>query len=187
MATVFALNWWTLALRGALALIIGLIAFVVPTATLFAVTVLFGAYALIAGLASLTAAFRSSSHGERWWELLFAGIAGVAAAVVTLVWPAVTLVFLIYVIGGWALVTGIFEIMAAMRLRRHIEGEWMLVLAGITSVFFGLLLFIFPGVGALILTWWIGAYAILSGILMLALAFRIRRLTSSGSLRPRHA
>jgi uncharacterized membrane protein HdeD (DUF308 family) len=77
--------------------------------------------------------------------------------------------------------------MAAMRLRRHIEGEWMLVLAGITSVFFGLILFLFPGVGALILTWWIGAYAIVSGVLSLALAFRIRRLTHSGSLRARHA
>jgi uncharacterized membrane protein HdeD (DUF308 family) len=185
MTRVLALNWWAMALRGIVAVIFGLIAFFMPVATLYALTILFGAYALIDGIVSLAAAIHSARHGEHWWALLFEGIAGLAAAVVTLLWPLLTLVVLIYIVASWALITGILEIVAAIRLRRFIRGEWLLVLTGIASIVFGFLLFAAPGPGALVIAWWIGAYVFVFGLLMLGLAFRLRRL--SGGLTPQHA
>jgi uncharacterized membrane protein HdeD (DUF308 family) len=186
MARVLAFNWWTLALRGTVAIIFGLIAFFLPSVTLLALTILFGAYALIDGVVSLVAAVRSARQGEHWWELVFEGIIGLGAAAVTVIWPAVTLVVLIYIIAAWAVITGVFEILAAVRLRRHITGEWLLILAGVTSIIFGVLLFGAPAAGALVLAWWIGAYALVFGVLMLGLALRLWRW-SSASLHARHA
>jgi uncharacterized membrane protein HdeD (DUF308 family) len=185
MARILALNWWALALRGVIAIVIGLVAFFMPAVTLYSLTILFGAYAFIDGIVSLTAAVRSARHGEHWWALLFEGIVGLGAAAVTLIWPEITLVFLIYIVAVWAVITGIFEIAAAVRLRRHFAGEWLLVLTGIASVLFGVLLFAAPGAGAVVLAWWLGAYIFIFGVLMLALAFRLRRW--SGSLTPQHA
>jgi uncharacterized membrane protein HdeD (DUF308 family) len=185
MAQILALNWWALALRGAVAIIFGLIAFLMPGVTLYALTILFGAYALIDGIVSLLAAFRSARQGEHWWTLLFEGVMGLGAAAVTAAWPGVTLVVLVFIIAAWAVVTGVFEIIAAMRLRRFISGEWLLVLAGIASILFGVLLFAAPATGAIVLAWWLGAYIFVFGILTLGLAFRLRRW--SGSLRPETA
>jgi len=175
MTKIIALNWWALALRGAVAIIFGLLAFFMPVVTLYSLTILFGAYALIDGVVSLVAAVRSARHGEHWWELLFEGIIGLGTAVVTVIWPAVTLVVLIYIIGAWALITGVLEIAAAFRLRRHIAGEWMLGLVGVASVLFGVLLFAAPGPAAVVLAWWIGAYVFFFGVMMVVLAFRLRR------------
>jgi len=185
MARVLALNWWALALRGIVAVIFGLIAFFIPVATLYALTILFGAYALIDGIVSLVAAVRSARHGEHWWPLLLEGIAGVGAAIITMLWPLLTLVVLIYIIAAWAMITGILEIAAAIRLRRFIRGEWLLVLTGVASIVFGFLLFTAPGPGAIVIAWWIGAYVFVFGLLMLGLAFRLRRW--SGGLSPQHA
>jgi uncharacterized membrane protein HdeD (DUF308 family) len=146
-------------------------------------TILFGAYALIDGIASLVAAVRSARRGEHWWALLFEGIIGIGAAALTALWPLITLVVLIYVIAAWAVITGILEIAAAMRLRRYITGEWLLVLAGIASIAFGILLFAAPGPGAVVIAWWTGAYIFLFGVLMLGLAFRLRTWQS---LQPQH-
>ncbi len=184
MTTVLALNWWGMALRGIVAVIFGLIAFFIPVATLYALTILFGAYALIDGIVSLGAAIHSARRGEHWWALLFEGVAGLGAAVVTLLWPLLTLVVLIYIIAAWALITGILEIASAIRLRRVITGEWLLVLTGIASIVFGFLLFAAPGPGAIVIAWWIGAYVFIFGLLMLALAFRLRRF--HGGLTPQH-
>jgi uncharacterized membrane protein HdeD (DUF308 family) len=185
MAKILALNWWTLAVRGIVAVVLGLVALFVPLVTLVALTALFGAYSLIDGVVSLIAAVRAARHGEHWWELGLEGIAGLAAAAVTLAWPAVTLVFLIYLIAIWAVITGVMEILAAVRLRRHIQGEWLLILAGVASVAFGVLLLAAPGPGALVLAWWMGAYITVFGVLMLGLAFRLRRW-STGTLHPQH-
>jgi uncharacterized membrane protein HdeD (DUF308 family) len=171
-----------MALRGIVAIIFGLVAFFIPVATLYALTILFGAYALIDGIVSLIAAVRSARHGEHWWALLLEGVAGLGAAAITMVWPLLTLVVLIYIIAAWALITGILEIMAAIRLRRVITGEWLLVLTGVASIVFGLLLFAAPGPGAVVIAWWIGAYVFIFGLLMLGLAFRLRRW--SGALGP---
>jgi uncharacterized membrane protein HdeD (DUF308 family) len=185
MARVLALNWWAMALRGIVAVIFGLIAFFIPVATLYALTILFGAYALIDGIVSLVAAVQSARHGEHWWALLFEGIVGLGAAAVTLLWPLLTLVVLIYIVAFWATITGILEIVAAIRLRRFIRGEWLLVLTGVASIVFGFLLFAAPGPGAIVIAWWIGAYVFVFGLLMIALAFRLRRW--HGGLSPQHA
>jgi uncharacterized membrane protein HdeD (DUF308 family) len=186
MTTVLAFNWWMLALRGAIAIIFGLVAFFMPLVTLFALTMLFGFYALIDGIVSLAAAFRAARHGEHWWALVFEGILGLGAAAITIVWPGITLALLVYTVAAWAVFTGVLEISAAVRLRRHIAGEWLLALAGVVSILFGVLLFGAPGPGAVVLAWWIGAYIFVFGLLMLGLAFRLRR-SSAGSLNPQHA
>jgi uncharacterized membrane protein HdeD (DUF308 family) len=165
-----------MALRGIVAIIFGLVAFFIPLATLYALTILFGAYALIDGVVNLVAAVRSARHGEHWWALLLEGLAGLGAAAVTMVWPLLTLVVLIYIIAAWALITGILEIIAAIRLRRVITGEWLLVLTGVASIVFGLLLFAAPGPGAVVIAWWIGIYVFIFGLLMLG-------PTTSSSLR----
>jgi len=185
MARILALNWWAMALRGIAGIVFGLLAFFIPVITLYALTVLFGAYALVDGIASLTAAFRSSQHGEHWWAMLFEGIAGLGAAALTVLRPGITLVFLIFLIAAWAIVTGAFEVASAVRLRQYISGEWMFVLAGIASIVFGVLLFAAPGTGALVLAWWLGAYILVFGILTLGVALKLRRW--SGGLRPQHA
>jgi uncharacterized membrane protein HdeD (DUF308 family) len=158
------------------------VAFFIPLATLYGLTILFGAYALIDGVVNLVAAVRSARHGEHWWALLLEGLAGLGAAAVTMVWPLLTLVVLIYIIAAGALITGILEIIAAIRLRRVITGEWLLVLTGVASIVFGLLLFAAPGPGAVVIAWWIGIYVFIFGLLMLGLAFRLRRW--SGTLGP---
>src|SRR6516225_1734249 len=112
MAQNLALNWWTLALRGSFAVLVGLIAFFLPGVTLYALAILFGAYALLDGIVSLMAAMRTGVHGEHWWALVLEGLAGVGAAIVTMLWPTITLLALIYIIAAWAIVTGIFEIAA---------------------------------------------------------------------------
>jgi uncharacterized membrane protein HdeD (DUF308 family) len=185
MPRTFALDWRAIALRGAVAIIFGIIAFFMPIVTLFAVTLLFGAYALIDGLVNLMAAMRSRSYGQHWLEFLLEGIIGLAVAVITVAWPAITLAMLIYVIAAWAIVTGVLEIVAAIRLRRQIKREWLLVLAGSASLVFGVLLFAAPGPGALVLAWWIGGYIFAFGVLMLGLALRLRRLFKT-DLKPGH-
>ncbi|HWE50514.1 MAG TPA: HdeD family acid-resistance protein [Bryobacteraceae bacterium] len=180
-----SINWWALFVRGTVAVIFGLIAFFLPVVTILSLTILFGAYALIDGIVSLIAAVRSARHGEHWWALLFEGIAGLAAAAITFVWPLITLVVLVYIIAAWALITGVLEIAAAFRLRHHVAGEWLLGLAGIFSIIFGVILFAAPGPGAVVLAWWIGAYIFFWGILLLILAVRLRH--NPGSLHLRHA
>jgi uncharacterized membrane protein HdeD (DUF308 family) len=185
MTTFVSLNWWALALRGIVAIIFGLIAFFVPGVTLYALALIFGAYALIDGIVSLIAAVRSARHGEHWWALLFEGIVGLGAGAAVLIWPLLSLVVLVYLIAAWAVITGIFEIAAAVRLRHHVAGEWLLAVVGILSVAFGVLLFAAPGPGAVVLAWWLGAYVFVFGILLLGLAFRLRR--HPGDLSPQHA
>jgi len=186
MPAVLTLDWWALALRGFVAILFGLFAFFIPLATLFALTLLFGAFALLDGILSLVAAVRSNRHGENWWALLIEGVAGICAAAAAFIWPVVTLVVLIYIVAAWAIITGIFEIIAVIRLRRYIANEWLLTLAGIASIVFGVLLLGAPGAGAIVLALYIGAYAFIFGVLLLTLAFRLRRL-SSGSMHLRHA
>ncbi|HXJ43810.1 MAG TPA: HdeD family acid-resistance protein [Bryobacteraceae bacterium] len=185
MPIIFVPDWRTLVFRGILSVMIGLIAFVMPVATLFALTLLFAAYALIDGLVALVTAFGAGRRGEHWWALLLTGIAGVATSVLAVVWPGVTLLFLVYLIAAWAILSGVLEISVAVKLRRHIHGEWLLIFAGIVTILFGVLLFAAPGPGAVVLTWWIGAYMLTSGILKVVLALRLRH--RSAPLNPQHA
>lgn len=174
MSHVIVRNWWSLAIRGLIAILFGALTIIWPGITVDVLVLFFGAYALIDGILSLIGAVRASSAHERWGALVLEGVAGLFAGVITLLWPAMTLLALVVVIGAWAIVTGILELAAAWRLRKHISGEWLLALAGAASTAFGILLLIAPLAGALVLALWIGIYALIFGVMMVALGFRLR-------------
>jgi uncharacterized membrane protein HdeD (DUF308 family) len=180
MFNLMTQNWWAMALRGVVALLFGIAAFMLPGVMLWALVALFGAYALVDGIFALISAFRRDVRrevrGERWWALLFEGVIGIAIGVLTFIWPKLTAMGLVYMIAFWAILTGALEVITAVRLRHAIRGEWLMALIGILSMGFGLLLAIFPLAGALSLMWLIGAYAIAIGVLMIALGFKLRSL-----------
>jgi uncharacterized membrane protein HdeD (DUF308 family) len=167
-------NWWALVLRGLAGIAFGILTFAWPGITLLALVLLFGAYALVDGVISLTGAIRAVTSHERWGVLVMEGITGILAAILTVVWPGITMVGLVFLVAAWALVTGALETMAAIRLRRQVRGEWLLLLTGIASMMFGFLLMIAPIAGALVIAIWIGAYALVFGALLVALGFRLR-------------
>jgi uncharacterized membrane protein HdeD (DUF308 family) len=175
-----ARNWWVLVLRGVLAILFGILAFVWPGLTVFALVVLFGAFALVDGVFALVAAFRAHGRGRRWGAFALEGVAGVALGILTFFWPDVTAIALLYLIAAWSVVTGIFEIAAAIRLRKVIRGEFFLGLAGVLSILFGILVVVFPGAGAVAVVWAIAVYAILFGILLIAVGIRLRRFRPQG-------
>ena len=174
MRTELANNWWSLVIRGLVAIILGLLTFAWPGITLTALVLVFGAYALIDGIVNLAGVWRVSRAHERWWPLLIEGVAGVIAGLITFAWPAITALSLVFIIAAWAMVTGVLEIVAAVRLRKYISGEWLLGLAGVASVIFGILLAAAPLAGALVIALWFGIYAIIFGILEVILGFRLR-------------
>lgn len=170
-------DWRMVALRGVAALGFGILTLVWPGLTLWALVVLFGAYALVDGAVVLGAAIanRVPIGRSRGW-LVFDGIVGVAAGIVTFAWPDVTALALLFVIAAWAIITGVVEISTAIELRQVIHNEWLLGLAGVASVVFGILLVITPGAGALVITWLIGWYALFFGVMLLSLAWRLRSI-----------
>jgi uncharacterized membrane protein HdeD (DUF308 family) len=174
MSFVLARNWWSLVIRGIIGILAGIIAFTWPGVTFRALLLLFAAYVLIDGVVDIIGAVRAADAGERWGALLFEGIVGILAAVVTIFWPAITAFALVFVIAAWAIITGIAEIAAAVRLRQHVSGEWLLGLAGVISVLFGVFMLARPLAGALVLALWFGAYAFIFGVVMIALGFRLR-------------
>jgi uncharacterized membrane protein HdeD (DUF308 family) len=165
-------HWWVFGLRGIAAIIFGILAFIWPGVTLTLLILLWGAYALIDGVLGLVGSFRTGQ--EHRWALLLEGIVGIAAGVATFVWPGLTALVLVYIIAAWALVTGVLEIVGAIRLRKVIDNEWWMAISGALSILFGIILFVAPGAGALALVWLIAAYAIVFGVILLALAFRLR-------------
>jgi uncharacterized membrane protein HdeD (DUF308 family)/sporulation protein YlmC with PRC-barrel domain len=168
-------NWWALALRGVAAILFGILAFAWPGITLFVLVLFFGAYMLVDGIFAIVAAVRAAGREARWWLLLIEGVLGVLAGLVAAFWPGLTALALLYFIAAWAIVTGILEIAAAVRLRREIAGEWALGLSGLLSLLFGVLLVVIPApAGILSLLWLIGVYAIAFGVVLLVLAFRVR-------------
>lgn len=172
---VLSENWWLLLLRGVCALIFGLLALIWPAISLLALVILFGVYALLDGFLALVAAVLGRHKSTPLWWLILAGLISVAAGIVTFVYPQVTALVLVIFIGAWALVRGLFEIVGAVRLRKEIDNEWLLIAAGLLSVIFGIAILVNPGAGAVALVWLIGIYAILFGLPMIWLAFRLRR------------
>jgi len=174
LGRLLADTWWLVALRGVAAVIFGILAFVWPKITLLTLIWLFGVYALINGVLALVQAFTGPKEGRRTGALVFDGIISIAAGVIALVVPGFTALALLLLIAAWAIVGGIFEIVTAVRLRKVIRHEWMMIAAGVISVIFGVLLILQPAVGALAMIWWIGGFAIVFGILLVALSFRLR-------------
>jgi uncharacterized membrane protein HdeD (DUF308 family) len=179
-------HWWALAIRGAIAIIFGLAALLRPDIALEALILLFGAYALVDGVFAIVGVFGGTRGGTPRWLLLIEGIAGILAGIIAFVLPGLTAVVLLYLIAAWAVVTGIFEIASAIRLRREIRGEWALIVGGALSILFGVILAVIgPVAGLLSLIWLIGVYAVAFGILMLITAFQVRgRDAGSGTDRP---
>jgi uncharacterized membrane protein HdeD (DUF308 family) len=166
--------WWLILLRGIAAIGFGVLAFIWPGITLVTLILFWGAFTLIDGVLALAHAIMGGNMGSRWWLALI-GVAGIAAGVLTFMWPGVTALILLWFIAAWAIVLGVFQIMGAIRLRREIDNEWTLILGGGLSVLFGLVLLVAPGAGALALIWVIGAFAIALGILLVMAALRLKK------------
>ncbi len=174
MVTHYSRNWWILALRGLIAIAFGLLVLFQPGISLQALLLLFSAYLLVDGISNMIHALRNHDRYTRWWVPLLEGLVSIIAGILTFVFPAMTALVLLYIIAAWAIVTGILEIAAAIRLRQELQHEWLLGLAGLLSLIFGVLLIISPGTGFLTVLWLIGAYAIAFGLVLLILGIRMR-------------
>jgi uncharacterized membrane protein HdeD (DUF308 family) len=178
-------DWWLFTLEGVLAIAFGISAWVWPDLTVDTLVILFGAFAIAIGVMNLAAASAARRLGESPWGFVFRGLLDVGAGIVVFVWPDISERALLYVIAAWAIAIGIFEVAAAIELRKLIDNEWFLALAGVASIAFGVLVALFPGDGAVALVWTIGVYAIVFGIFLLGLGRRLRgwgrNLTSSAT------
>jgi uncharacterized membrane protein HdeD (DUF308 family) len=170
---ILARNWWAVALRGVLAIVFGLIALVFPGPTMPSLVLVFAAYLLVDGALAIVAAVRAARQHERWGMLTFEGIVNILTAVVAVLWPGLTVIAFVLLVAAWAIVTGVLMLGAAFRLNID-HGRWWLVLGGTASLAYGVLLIIAPLIGALVLTWWIGAYALVLGVALLVLAFKLK-------------
>ena len=177
-------SWWMLALRGVIAIVFGIVAVSWPALTLYALIILFAAYALLGGAVWIAGALGNRRADRYWWIPFLFGVISVAAGIVTLVYPTLTALALVLLMGANAVVTGVVDIALAIRLRKHIHNEVLLALVGVVSLIFGFMVLMFPAGGALALVWLVSAYAILAGALFLAVALRVRtwsRLNSGRS------
>ena len=173
MGALLAQNWWAVALRGVFAILFGLIALFVPTATILSLVLFFSAYMLVDGLFAIVAAVRAPNRHERWGLLVLEGVADIATGVLAFLWPGLTAVAFVLILAVRSIANGILMVVAAFKLDRAYGRGW-LVLSGILSVLFGIALVVAPIVGAVVLTWWLGAYAVAFGAVLLVLAFKLR-------------
>lgn len=183
MLQTLARNWWAIVLRGIFAVLFGLGTFLWPGITLAVLVLLYGGYLFIDGILAILWTLARGRQGAFPWGVLLAGLASLAAGVLTLLWPGVTALVLLYLIAAWAIIRGIFEILAAFHLRRELRNEWLLALNGALAVLFGIVLIVAPGAGALAVLWLIGSFAIVVGIVMIALGFRLKGLKDPGARR----
>ena len=174
MLTFLSKNWWILVVRGVAAIAFGILTFMQPAMSLAVLVLFWGAYALVDGLFGVIAAFKGPhADGFPWW-MLITGLAGIAAGVFTFMSPAITAMALLYLIAAFAIVRGVFEIAAAIRLRKQIDNEWLLILAGAISIVFGVVLIGFPGAGALAIVLWIAVFAVIVGVIEITLGFKLK-------------
>ena len=167
-------SWWSLVLRGLFGLVLGILALFLPGVTLYALVVLFGVYAIADGVIAFVAGVRLAGLHARWWPFLVEGLLGIGAGVIAFLWPQITAVALVLLIGAWAIATGILELIAAWRLRKHVKHDWLLALAGIVSIAFGVIAAINPGAGALAMVTVLGIYGLVFGSLLMGLGLSIR-------------
>jgi uncharacterized membrane protein HdeD (DUF308 family) len=173
MSAVLARNWWAVALRGVAGIIFGLIALFMPGVTMLSLVIVFSAYALVDGIFAIISAVRAARRHERWGLLVLQGIVSIAAGILAFLWPAITVLAFVLLVAAWSIVSGALLFASSFRLRNDHGSIW-LTIGGLASIIFGLLLFAAPLVGAVVLTWWIGAYALVFGVLLLILGFRLR-------------
>lgn len=183
MSALLAQNWWTVALRGVAAIIFGLIALVLPGVTIASLVILFAAYMLVDGVFAIIGAVRAAARHERWGLLVLEGIADIAAGAVAILWPGITVLTFVFLSAAWAIVSGGLMLGAAFRLAKD-HGRWWLALGGIVSIIWGILLIVAPIAGAVVMTWWLGAYAFVFGIMLLVLGFRLRGRKDDSRLTP---
>jgi len=175
LGAALARNWWLIALRGGLGVIFGLIALFMPIATILALVLLFSAYMIVDGAFAIYAAIRAARQRESWGFLAFQGIASVAAGVIAFVWPGITVLAFVLLIAAWSIVSGCLMLAAASQTE---NGRWWLALAGAAALLYGILMIVAPLAGAVVLTWWLGAFALVFGIALIVLAFRLDRLVA---------
>src|SRR6202158_496242 len=169
MGSAIVVNWWALAIRGVVGILLGIAAVAWPGITLLVLIAVFAVYLLIDGVLALIAGARARS-----WLLAVEGAAGIVAAILAVLWPGITALILVYLIAAWAIVTGALELGAAYLLRRVVKGEWLLVVGGVISIAFGILLAINPAAGLVTIVWLFGAYMLIFGAITLALGLRLR-------------
>jgi len=175
LSSVLSRHWWLLLLRGLVAIAFGILTWVQPGISLAALVLLFGAYSMADGILASWTAIAGGKDNDYRWVLLLEGLLGIGVGVLTFVAPGITALALLFYIAIWAIATGVLEIAAAIRLRKEIKNEWLLILAGLASVLFGFVLAMHPGAGALAVVWLIASYAVVFGVLLVVLAFKTRR------------
>ena len=175
MSVMLRRSWWVLLLRGVAAIVFGVLTWMQPAASAAALVLIFGAYVFLDGVLGVFSAIKSRNESRHWWMVLLWGLTGVVFGVLTVINPAITALVLTIYIGVWALITGVVEIVAALRLRKEIEGEWLLVLGGLISVLFGSFVLAQPGAGMMAMLWVIATYAVIFGVLMVLLAFKVKK------------
>jgi uncharacterized membrane protein HdeD (DUF308 family) len=173
MSALLAQNWWLVALRGVVGILFGIVALVFPGSTMLSLVILFSAYMLVDGALAIASAVRAARRHERWGWLTLEGIANIITGILAFLWPGLTILAFVLLIAAWAIVSGALMLAAAFRLKVD-HGRWWLVLGGVVSLVYGVLLVVAPLIGALVLTWWLGAYALVFGVVLLVLAFRLR-------------
>ena len=176
MLDILSRYWWAYVVRGIFAILFGILAYAWPGITLATLIIFFGAYVLIDGILLLINTIGNWGERDDRWLLLLEGLLGVGIGVITLVVPGITAVLLIFYIAAWSLATGVLEIAAAIRLRKEIENEWWLILSGVVSILFAILLMVFPNAGALGLIWLIATYAIIFGVILIIAGVKLRGL-----------
>ena len=170
---VLAQNWWVIAIRGVLGILFGVIAFAFTGVTILSLVLVFAAYTLVDGVFAIMAAVRAARRHDRWGWLTFEGIVDIVVGLIAVAVPGLTVLAFVLLIAAWAVATGVLEIAAAFRLNIE-HGRVWLALSGVASIIFGVLIFVAPVAGAVVLTWWLGAYALVFGVALLVLAFRLR-------------
>jgi uncharacterized membrane protein HdeD (DUF308 family) len=178
LSALLARNWWAIAIRGVLGIVVGVIGFVMPATTMLALVLLFAAYMLVDGVFAIVAAVRAARQRDRWGLLVLEGVAGIIAGVIVVLWPGITVLAFVLLVAAWALVSGTLMVVAAFHLNFN-HGRWWLVLGGAASIVYGVLLLVAPLIGALVLAWWFGVYTFVFGVALLILAFRLKARTQA--------
>jgi len=170
---LLAQNWWMLALRGLFSIVFALVILLQPGVALLSFVIFFAAYMLIDGVLGILSGVRAAAHHRRWGLLVLEGIFDILVGIIAFAWPGLTVVFFVTLLAVWSLMTGALMVFAAFKLQPAFGRGW-LIFSGLVSVLFGIALIVAPLIGAVVLTWWLGVYALIFGVALLILSFKLR-------------